>query len=111
MGKRLKILQVASHHFVRAGGSVQMVRLVEGLRQRGHEVVCAFNYKGDEDLPGCGTFTPLIQEGIPVFSFRMQRVQKYLHYLKFRKCIREHHFDVLHAHRFRALKFALRSGR
>jgi glycosyltransferase involved in cell wall biosynthesis len=109
MERRLKILQVASHHLIRAGGSVQMARLAQGLKKRGHEVVCAFNVKGNEKVPGLGTFEPLTREDIPVYSFRMQRVWKYLHYLKFRKFVREHGFDVIHAHRFRALQFVLRS--
>ena len=109
MERRLKILQVASHHLIRAGGSVQMARLAQGLKKRGHEVVCAFNFKGNEEVSGLGTFEPLIREDIPVYSFRMQRVWKYLHYLKFRKFVREHCFDVIHAHRFRALQFVLRA--
>jgi len=109
MAKKLKILQVASHHLIRAGGAVQMSRLATGLKKKGHQVCCAFNWKGNEITPGLGTFTPLIEEKIPIYSFRMQRLPKYLHYLKFRRFVREHGFEVIEAHRFRALKFVLRS--
>lgn len=109
MERRLKILQVASHHLIRAGGSVQMARLARGLKKRGHEVWCVFNFKGKEAVPGLGSFEPLIKEEILIYSFRMQRYHKYLHYLRFRKFVKEHCFDVIHAHRFRALQFVLRS--
>ena len=109
MGERLKILQVASHHLIGAGGSVQMARLSRGLKRRGHEVWCVFNFKGNEAVPGLGTFEPLIQEKITIDSFRMQRIPKYLHYLRFRRFVQKHAFDVIHAHRFRALQFVLRS--
>jgi hypothetical protein len=109
MAKKLKILQVASHHLIRAGGAVQMSRLATGLKKKGHQVWCAFNWKGNEIAPGLGTFTPLIEEKIPIYSFRMQRLPKYLHYLKFRRFVREHGFEVIEAHRFRALQFVLRS--
>ena len=41
----LKILHVASHNEVRAGGAIQMVRLAQGLKDMGHDVYCAFNIK------------------------------------------------------------------
>ena len=109
MEKKLKILQVASHHLIRAGGSIQMARLARGLKKKGHEVWCVFNFKGTEAVPGLGSFEPLIKEGIPIHSFRMQRLPKYLHYLRFRRFVQEHCFDVIHAHRFRALQFVLHS--
>lgn len=109
MVKRLKILQVASHYLIRAGGSVQMARLASGLKKKGHEVRCVFNFKGNEVVPGLGSFEPLIKEEIPIHSFRMQGYQKHLHYLRFRRFVQEHCFDVIHAHRFRALQFVLRS--
>ena len=103
--KPLKILHVASHNVIQAGGAVQMMRLALGLKQRGHEVVCAFNLKqGDKD-PGFGTFAPLQEAGIETVSFPMQRLQKYAGMLNFRKFLADNRFDVVHAHRFRALRF------
>jgi glycosyltransferase involved in cell wall biosynthesis len=109
MRKKLKILQVASHHLIRAGGSVQMARLAKGLKRKGHAIWCVFNFKGNEAVPGLGSFEPLIKEEIPIDSFRMRRLPKYLHYLRFRRFVQEQGFDVIHAHRFRALQFVLRS--
>lgn len=86
-----------------------MARLARGLKKKGHEVWCVFNSKRNEVVPGLGTFEPLIREGIPIYSFRMQRLPKYLHYFRFRKFVQEHGFEVIHAHRFRALQFVLRS--
>lgn len=101
----LKILHVASHNTIRAGGSVQMMRLALGLKDLGHEVTCAFNIRADDPTPGQGTFAPLQQAGIPVYSFPMQKVRKYYGMLRFRKFLAAGRFDVVHAHRFRALRF------
>ncbi|MEE8382543.1 MAG: glycosyltransferase family 4 protein [Thermodesulfobacteriota bacterium] len=109
MGRKLKILQVASHNLIRAGGSVQMARLARGLKKKGHEVWCAFNFKGNEKVPGLGSFEPLVKERIAIRSFRMQKYHKYFHYLRFRKFVQDYKFDIIHAHRFRALQFVLRS--
>lgn len=82
-----------------------MMRLARGLQERGHFVVCAFNIRQDDDIPGRGTFAPLQEAGIETLSFPMQRLQKYGGMLRFRKLLSERRFDVVHAHRFRALRF------
>jgi glycosyltransferase involved in cell wall biosynthesis len=82
-----------------------MMRLVRGLKERGHHVVCAFNIRQDDDIPGRGTFAPLQQAGIETLSFPMQRLQKYGGMLRLRKLLSARRFDVVHAHRFRALRF------
>jgi glycosyltransferase involved in cell wall biosynthesis len=101
----IKILHVASHNSVRAGGSIQMMRLAIGLKQRGHDVYCAFNIKGGDDPSGLGTFGQLTGAGIKVSSFPMQRLRKYFGMFKFRRFLASHKFDIVHTHRFRALKF------
>jgi len=101
----IKILHVASHNSVRAGGSIQMTRLAIGLKQRGHDVYCAFNIKGGDDPSGLGTFGQLTGAGIKVSSFPMQRLRKYFGMFKFRRFLASHKFDIVHTHRFRALKF------
>lgn len=103
--KPLNILHVASHNVIQAGGAIQMMRLARGLQECGHCVVCAFNIRHDDDLPGRGTFAPLQEAGIETLSFPMQRLQKYGGMLRFRKLLSERRFDVVHAHRFRALRF------
>ena len=105
--KLLKILHVASHDAIRAGGSIQMMRLAIGLRERGHTVVCVFNKR--DDAPD--TFGILRDAGIPVYRFPMQKLKKYYGMLRFRQFFLEHKFDVVHAHRFRALRFVLAATR
>jgi len=101
----LNILHVASHNVIQAGGAIQMMRLARGLKERGHHVVCAFNIRRDDDIPGRGSFAPLQEAGIETLSFPMQRLQKYGGMLRFRKLLSSRRFDVVHAHRFRALRF------
>jgi glycosyltransferase involved in cell wall biosynthesis len=107
----LKILHVASHNEIRAGGSVQMMRLALGLKELGHEVHCAFNIRSSDKTPGLGTFGPLREAGIPITSFPMQRLRKYIAMWRFRKFAAELKFDVIHCHRFRALHFVCRATR
>jgi len=101
----LKILHVASHNEIRAGGSVQMLRLALGQKELGHEVWAAFNIRRGDDPPGLGTFGPLRDAGIPIVSFPMQKLWKYGGMLRFRRFLSGQGFDVVHAHRFRALNF------
>jgi glycosyltransferase involved in cell wall biosynthesis len=103
--KPLNILHVASHNVIQAGGAIQMMRLARGLKEGGHHVVCAFNIRRDDEIPGRGTFAPLQEDGIETLSFPMQRLQKYGGMLRLRKLLSARRFDVVHAHRFRALRF------
>ena len=111
MQNKLKILHVASHNEIRAGGSIQMLRLALGQNELGHDVRCAFNIRSGDKQPGLGTFGPLQDAGIPVASFPMQRLGKYLGMWRFKKFAAENRFDVIHCHRFRALNFVCRSTR
>jgi len=107
----LKILHVASHNEIRAGGSVQMMRLALGLKELGHDVHCAFNIRSSDTTPGLGTFGPLREAGIPITSFPMQRLRKYIGMWRFKKFAAEQKFDVIHCHRFRALNFVCKTTR
>lgn len=109
--QKLKILHVASHNEISAGGSIQMMRLAIGLKQLGHDVSCAFNIRRSDKTPGLGTFGPLQEAGIPIASFPMQRLWKYIGLWQFKKFIVEQKFDVVHCHRFRALNFVCRATR
>lgn len=111
MHEHLKILHVASHNEIRAGGSVQMLRLALGQKALGHEVHAAFNIRRGDDPPGLGTFGPLHEAGISVASFAMQRLGKYPGMWRFRKFVAAGRFDVIHCHRFRALNFVCRATR
>ncbi len=86
-----------------------MVRLARGLKEHGHTVCCAFNIRSGDLPPGLGTFEPLYQVGISVFSFPMQRIQKYSGMIRFRKFLSENSFDIVHTHRFRALNFVCKA--
>ncbi len=105
----LKILQVASHNKIQAGGAVQMMRLALGLKRLGHDVTCAFNIERGDDPPGFGTYQSLVDAGIPIHSFPMQHIQKYLGRRRFRKFLEKNRFDVVHTHRPRALEFVCRA--
>jgi len=111
LNRPLKIVHVASHNVVRAGGSIQMMRLALGLKERGHDVWCAFNIRKGDSPPGLGTFEPLQEADIKVFSFPMQRIRKYRGMLAFRKFLSSHNFDIVHTHRFRALNFVCNATR
>lgn len=111
MLKHLKILHVASHNEIRAGGAIQMLRLALGHKALGHEVQAAFNIRRGDDPPGRGTFGPLQEAGIPIASFPMQRLGKYPGMWRFRQFAAAGRFDVIHCHRFRALNFVCRATR
>jgi glycosyltransferase involved in cell wall biosynthesis len=105
--RTLNILHVASHDALMAGGAVQMARLASGLQERGHKVTCVFNLKSHR--PGGDGFESLTRNGIEIHRFRMQHLRKYLEYLRFRHFVKSENFDIIHAHRVRALQFVLRS--
>jgi glycosyltransferase involved in cell wall biosynthesis len=107
----LKILHVASHNAIQAGGSIQMERLAIGLKELGHDVTCAFNIKRRDSSPGLGTFALLHKAGIPVCSFPMQHFLRFPGMLAFRRFLARQRFDVVHAHRFRALNFVYQATR
>ncbi|MCX8038226.1 MAG: glycosyltransferase family 4 protein [Candidatus Sumerlaeia bacterium] len=98
----LRILQLASHADMRRGGAVQMIRLATELKQRGHEVVCAFN--ADQPHPNSPTHPicpPAPNAEIVRFNLRRWRDA-----LRFRRWCRDMQFDIVHAHRDEALVFA-----
>jgi len=111
MQKKLKILHVASHNEIRAGGSMQMLRLALGLKELGHEVQAAFNIRRGDTPPGLGMFEPLQDAGIPIASFPMQRLGKYIGMWRLKEFVAAQQFDVIHCHRFRALNFVCRATR
>jgi len=107
----LKILHVASHNAIQAGGSVQMERLALGLKELGHDVTCAFNIKRTDPVPGLGTFARLQAAGIEICSFPMQHLARFPGMFSFRGFLARRRFDVVHAHRFRALNFVYQAAR
>ena len=105
----LKILHVASHDTIEAGGAIQMLRLAQGLKKKGHNVFCVFNLKKHKTSVSEDEFEVLKKQGITVKRFPMQRLYKYPAYFLFRRFVDNECFDVIHTHRFRALRFVYRS--
>ncbi len=87
-----------------------MMRLALGLKELGHDVCCAFNIKSRDNPPGLGTFDTLLDNGIKIFSFPMQRIKKYQGMIRFRKFLSSGKFDIVHTHRFRALNFVRKAS-
>lgn len=101
----MKILHVASHAGVFRGGAVQLCRMAEGQRRRGHDVSVVVNSpKARADAAtekrNRDTWKPLDQLGIPV---RAIDYGGFLGGLSFRRLIRSQEFDIIHAHRDEAL--------
>jgi glycosyltransferase involved in cell wall biosynthesis len=97
---------------VSGGGSVQMARMARGLRARGHRVEAVFSKTswrpGKKRGQGAGV-AELEKSGVVCHAFRMQRGLEILPGggREFRTFLRKQKFDVLHAHKARALRFAL----
>ena len=98
----MRILQVATHKRVTRGGAVQMVRLARALKARGHSVTLVFNKGSQEDEQAVA---PLREEGFPVAFFPMDGLNL-KGMLSFRRFVVEGGFQVVHAHRDTALRFA-----
>lgn len=109
--KPLRILHLASHTGVSGGGSVQMARMARGLKARGHEVVVAFNAPSLRrgKSRNAETFGGLPEAGIEceVFSMQSGLAAMLGETRRFRKFLQARDFDIIHAHKARALRFAL----
>lgn len=108
----LRVLHVASHTGVSGGGSVQMARMARGLKSRGHHVEVVFSKaswrpgKKRGQNAGVGE---LEANGIACHAFSMQKTLGLLPggARDFRVFLQTGNFDILHAHKARALRFAL----
>ena len=109
--KPLRILHLASHTGVSGGGSVQMARMARGLKARGHEVVVAFNAPSLRrgKSRNAESFGGLPESGIKCEVFSMQSGIAALlgETRRFRTFLQARDFDIIHAHKARALRFAL----
>jgi len=107
--KTLRILHLATHTGINAGGAFGMLNMASGMKERGHEVVCAFNWRDGKTGQGERNFAPVEAANIPFTMFRMESfLSRALgDQRRFRRFVREHHFDIVHCHRPRALGFAL----
>ncbi len=107
----MRILHLASHAGLEGGGAVQMARMATGLKARGHHVVCGFNQRGSSSGASGheAGFMPLQAAGVPCLTLRMGMLFERLlgARRRLRAIIAEHGFDIIHAHKPRALRFAL----
>lgn len=101
-GRKLKILQVASHKNLLRGGAIQMALLAEELKNRGHEVICVFNKDKEVKTADLHTLQPLGKAGLILEFFNMQKLHEIW---RFRKWLKSHQFDVIHTHRQQATVF------
>lgn len=107
--KTLRILHLATHTGINAGGAFEMLQMAAGLKERGHEVVCAFNWRDGRTGQGERNFEPVEAAGLPFSTFRMESfLSRALgDRRRFRQFVQQHEFDLIHCHRPRALRFAL----
>jgi len=103
--KKLNILHIATHTKVTRGGSVQLLRLIRGLKERGHNVFCALSV-GKDGKPVQETFDLLSNEKIGCFFFNMHKLSSKI---LLRRIIKAIEFDIIHTHRDLALIFLLQS--
>jgi len=98
----VKILHVATHGSVTRGGAVQMVRLARALASRGHRVKAVFNREKREEIEGISILEErgVEVEALPLEPMRLKNL------VSFRKMVLREGFQVVHAHRDPALRFA-----
>ncbi len=106
MTSRLRILHVASHNRLESGGAVQMALAAAEMARTGH-VVSAVVHERPGDPPATERFQELAASGCDVRSFPMKGLAAFGARARFRRLVREQGFDILHAHRERALRFVL----
>jgi glycosyltransferase involved in cell wall biosynthesis len=107
--KTLRILHLATHTGINAGGAFEMLQMAIGLKERGHDVTCAFNWRDGRTGQGERNFAPVEAAGVPFTTFRMESfLSRALgDRRRFRQFVQQHEFDLIHCHRPRALRFAL----
>ncbi len=103
--RKMKILHLATHGSITRGGAVQVVRLAMALAARGHKVKAVFNRKRTKDVE---RFSVLKKGGVEVASLPLELL-KPGPIITFRHMVLEEGFQVVHAHRDPALKFAFLS--
>lgn len=106
---QLRILHLATHTGINAGGAFEMLQMASGLKERGHDVTCAFNWRDGRTGQGERNFAPVEAANIPFTTFRMESfLSRALgDQRRFRQFVQQHEFDLIHCHRPRALRFAL----
>ena len=111
--KPLKILHLATHTGMNAGGAFEMLEMAKGMKERGHDVACVFNWRDGRAGVGERNFEPVEAAGIEWKSFRMEAFTGRVlgDRRRFRRYVRDQKFDIVHCHKPRAVRFALKTLR
>jgi glycosyltransferase involved in cell wall biosynthesis len=96
----VKILQLLTHHDLMPGGAVQAWWLAIEMARRGHEVALAYSPKRSRKRTPESRFEALQRAGVAVTEIDLHT---FYSVLKLRRFIHRHRFDVVHAHRRRAI--------
>ncbi|MBI4882367.1 MAG: glycosyltransferase family 4 protein [Planctomycetes bacterium] len=105
-GNPLRILHLLSHDRLKSGGALQAVLLARAQLRRGHEVRIVHNSGGDAAAAEAA-FQPLAAQGLECRQVAMQHLWRFAGRRRLRALIAEFSPHVVHAHRERAVRFAL----
>ena len=101
--KSLKILHVASHNAIKAGGSNSDDAAGPWFKtERAMMFIVCLTLRLKILSPGLAHLIPSERASIRVFSFPMQRIYKYNGMLKFRRFLHANAFNVVHCHRLQS---------
>ena len=102
----LRILHLLSHDRIKSGGAFQAILLARAQRGRGAEVRFGYN-AGRQPGQAREAFAPLLAEGFECVPFAMQHLARFLGARRFQRHVDRVAPDVIHAHRERAMRFAV----
>lgn len=85
--------------------------MAQAFRARGHHVECAFHWRPGKTGEGERNFEKLTSLDIDCSAFRMENFLSIAlgDRRRFRNFVKEKNFDIVHCHKPRALRFALRA--
>jgi L-malate glycosyltransferase len=98
----MKILLIIGHNGIYSGASYQALYLAEGLRDRGHQVVCVW---GPEE--GDPSLDVVTRAGFPLHTISMQGMFNLKALASLRRLMKREQFDVVHCFKGPAMYRAL----
>jgi len=102
----VKILQLLTHGDLQPGGAVQAYRLGIELARRGHDVTLLYSPKKPARRLPADRFAELEQAGVAIADINLRSLASLL---RLRAFLKRGDFDVVHAHRERAISRLLRA--
>ncbi len=102
----LRILHLLSHDRLKSGGALQAVLLARAQLRRGHAVRIVHN-SGQDAAAAAAAFQPLAAQGLECGQVAMQHFGRFAGRRRLRALIAAFAPQVVHAHRERAVRFAL----